>query len=297
MSGGILVTGGGGQLARALGAAAGARKLRVVGRPDWDFDRVAGLPALLAEARPALVINAAAHTAVDRAESEADAAYRANRDGPAVLAAYCAAAGIPLIHVSTDFVFDGAKGAPYAEDDAPNPAGIYGASKLAGEAAVLAVCPRAIVLRTSWVYAATGKNFVLTMLALAKTRDHLRVVADQRGCPTAADDLADVILGIADIIARDGWQDRFAGVYHAAGAGETTWHGLASAAIARAGAFGHPQPKLIEAIATAEYPTPAQRPADSRLDCGKLARVFGLALPPWDAALDRTIARVFAPAG
>ena len=297
MSGGILVTGGGGQLARALGAAAGARELRVVGRPDWDFDRVAGLPALLAEARPALVINAAAHTAVDRAESEADAAYRANRDGPAVLAAYCAAAGIPLIHVSTDFVFDGAKGAPYAEDDAPNPAGIYGASKLAGEAAVLAVCPRAIVLRTSWVYAATGKNFVLTMLALAKTRDHLRVVADQRGCPTAADDLADVILGIADIIARDGWQDRFAGVYHAAGAGETTWHGLASAAIARAGAFGHPQPKLIEAIATAEYPTPARRPADSRLDCGKLARVFGLALPPWDAALDRTIARVFAPAG
>jgi dTDP-4-dehydrorhamnose reductase len=297
MSGGILVTGGSGQLARALGAAAGPRKLRVVGRPDWDFDRVAGLPALLAEARPGLVINAAAHTAVDRAESEADAAYRANRDGPAVLAAYCAAAAIPLINVSTDFVFDGAKGAPYVEGDAPNPAGVYGASKLAGEAAVLAVCPRAIVLRTSWVYAATGKNFVLTMLALAKTRDHLRVVADQRGCPTAADDLADVVLGIADTIARDGWQDRFAGVYHAAGAGETTWHGLACAAIARAGAFGHPQPKLIEAIATAEYPTPARRPADSRLDCSKLAQVFGLALPHWEAALDRTIARVFAPPG
>lgn len=297
MRGPILVTGGGGQLARALAAAAGARDLRVVGRPDWDFDRVAGLPALLAEARPGLIVNAAAHTAVDRAESEADAAYRANRDGPAVLAAYCAAAGIPLIHVSTDFVFDGTKGAPYAEDDAPNPAGVYGASKLAGERAVLAVCPRAIVLRTSWVYAATGRNFVLTMLALAKTRDHLRVVADQRGCPTAADDLAGAILGIADIIARDGWQERFAGVYHAAGAGETTWHGLACAAIARAGAFGHPQPKLIEAIGTADYPTPARRPADSRLDCGKLARVFGLALPPWDAALDRTVARVFAPPG
>ena len=297
VSGVILVTGGGGQLARALGAAAGARDLRVVGRPDWDFDRVAGLPALLAAARPGLVINAAAHTAVDRAESEADAAYRANRDGPAVLAAYCAAAGIPLIHVSTDFVFDGAKGAPYAEDDAPNPAGVYGASKLAGEQAVLAVCPRAIVLRTSWVYAATGKNFVLTMLALAKTRDHLRVVADQRGCPTAADDLADAILGIADIIARDGWQDRFAGIYHAAGAGETTWHGLACAAIARAGAFGHPQPKLIEAITTAEYPTPARRPADSRLDCGKLASVFGLTLPAWEVALDRTIARAAAPPG
>ena len=215
MSGGILVTGGSGQLARALGMAAGGRALQVVGRPDWDFDRVAGVPALLAAARPALVVNAAAHTAVDRAESEAAAAYRANRDGPAVLAAYCGAAGIPLIHVSTDFVFDGTKGAPYVEEDAPNPTSVYGASKLAGEVAVRAACARAIVLRTSWVYAATGRNFVLTMLNLARTRDHLRVVADQRGCPTAADDLAGAILGIADIIARDGWQDRFAGVFHA----------------------------------------------------------------------------------
>ena len=290
----ILVTGGSGQLAQALGAAAGARKLRVVGRPDWDFDRVGALPALLAAARPALVVNAAAHTAVDRAESDVAAAWRANRDGPAVLAAYCAAAAIPLIHVSTDFVFDGSKGAPYAEDDAPRPTSVYGASKLAGEQAVLGLCPRAIVLRTSWVYSATGRNFVLTMLNLSRTRDHLRVVGDQKGCPTLAADLAEAILGIADILARDGWQDRFAGIYHAAGGGETTWHGLASAAIARAGAFGHPQPKLIEAIGTADYPTPARRPADSRLACVKLAQVFGLRLPPWEAALDRTIARIFA---
>jgi dTDP-4-dehydrorhamnose reductase len=294
MSGEILVIGGSGQLARALAEAACGRALRVVGRPECDFDRIAALPALLAAAKPALVINAAAHTAVDKAESDVAAAWRANRDGPAVLAAYCAGAGIPLIHVSTDYVFDGGKGAPYTEDDATNPTGVYGASKLAGEAAVLAACRQAIVLRTSWVYAATGRNFVLTMLNLAKTRDHLRVVADQKGCPTLAADLAEAILGIADILARDGWQDRFAGIYHAAGTGETTWHGLATAAITRAGAFGHPQPKLIEAIATADYPTPARRPADSRLACGKLAGVFGLRLPPWEAALDRTLARIFA---
>ena len=290
---GILVLGGSGQLARALGEAAGDRALRVVGRPDWDFDRIAALPALLAEMRPALVINAAAHTAVDRAETDIAAAWRANRDGPAVLAAYCAAAGIPLIHISTDFVFDGAKGTPYAEDDATAPASVYGASKLAGEAAVLAACPRAIILRTSWVYAASGRNFVLTMLNLDHTRTHLRVVADQKGCPTKAEDLAAAILGIADILARDGWQDRFAGIYHAAGTGWTTWHRLASAVFERAAAFGHPQP-AIAPITTAEYPTPARRPADSRLACGKLERVFGLRLPPWEQALDRTIARIFA---
>jgi dTDP-4-dehydrorhamnose reductase len=266
----------------------------VVGRPDCDFDRLAGLPALLAQVRPALVVNAAAYTAVDRAESDVAAAWRANRDGPAVLAAWCAGAGIPLIHVSTDFVFDGGKGAPYVEGDAPNPTSVYGASKLAGEQAVLAVCRQAVVLRTSWVYAASGRNFVLTMLNLARTRDHLRVVADQRGCPTAAADLAQAILAIADRIGREGWQERFAGIFHAAGSGETTWHGLASAAIARAGAHGVPQPRLIEAITTAEFPTPVRRPADSRLDCTRLHQVFGVRMPHWEDALDRTIAAIFA---
>lgn len=291
----ILVTGGSGQLAQALAEAAGDRHVRVVGRPEFDFDRIAALPRLLAEARPSLVVNAAAYTAVDRAESDAAAAWRANRDGPAVLAAWCGAAGIPLIHVSTDFVFDGSKGAPYTEDDAPNPTSVYGASKLAGEQAVLAACPQAIVLRTSWVYAARGRNFVLTMLNLASTRDRLRVVADQRGCPTAATDLAAAILGITDAIRREGWQARFRGLFHAAGGGETTWHGLASAAITRAAAHGQKQPEAIEAITSAEFPTPVKRPADSRLDCGKLARVFGQRLPPWEEALDRTLARIFAP--
>lgn len=293
IAGGILVIGGSGQLARALADAAGSRPLHVVGRPGWDFDRLLALPALLDAARPALVINAAAHTAVDRAETEPHAAMRANRDGPAVLAAYCAGASIPLIHVSTDYVFDGAKAAPYVETDATNPTGVYGASKLAGEQAVLAVCPQAIILRTSWVYAARGRNFVLTMLNLGRTRDHLRVVADQTGCPTAADDLAAAILGIADILARDGWQPRFAGVFHAAGSGSTTWHGLATAVFDAAGAFGAPVPK-VEAITTAEFPTPARRPAESRLDCDKLEQVFGLRLPPWRDGLARTIASIFA---
>jgi dTDP-4-dehydrorhamnose reductase len=284
----ILVTGGSGQLARALEEAGDGRNLKRVGRPDWDFDRPKTLPALLREAAPALVVNAAAYTAVDKAESEAETAMRANRDGPRILAEYCAQTGIPLVHVSTDYVFDGLKGAPYVETDATAPTGVYGASKLAGEQAVLAACRRAIVLRTSWVYAATGRNFVLTMLDAAKRHPRLRVVADQRGCPTAAQDLSAAILAIADRIAEGGWQDEYAGLFHAAGSGETTWHGLATAAIARAARRGHPAPP-VDPIATADWPTPARRPPDSRLDCGRLARVFGLRLPDWQDAVARTV--------
>ena len=163
------------------------------------------------------MVNATAYTAVDRAETEADAAMRVNRDGPAALAAWCAEAGIPLIHVSTDYVFDGLKGAPYVETDPTNPTGVYGATKLAGEQAVLAGCPRSIILRTSWVYAASGRNFVLTMLNARARTDRLRVVADQIGCPTTAADLARVILQIAARIRAEGWDDRYAGLYHAAG--------------------------------------------------------------------------------
>ena len=190
----ILVTGGHGQLASAL---AQHPDVTVVGRPEFDFDRPETIDAAFAAAKPACVINAAAWTAVDAAETDPEGATRANCDGPAWLARLCAEAGIPLIHVSTDYVFDGDKGAPYVETDPTGPTGVYGSTKLAGEAAVLTACPRAIVVRTAWVYSATGKNFVRTMLTLGKTRDHLRVVADQRGCPTAAADLADIVLGIA----------------------------------------------------------------------------------------------------
>jgi len=287
----ILVTGGTGQVASAL-AAVGGEAVRVVGRPAFDFDRPESIVASVRAAAPWLVVNAAAYTAVDAAEDDAEAAYRANRDGPGALAQLCAAAGVPLIHISTDYVFDGAKGAPYVETDATAPTGVYGASKLAGEQEVLAVWARTIVLRTSWVYAPTGKNFVRTMLRVGAERDRLRVVADQRGCPTTAADLADAILAIAARL-REGWRDDYAGVFHAAGSGETTWHGLAVATFEEAARFGARVP-VVEAITTAEYPTKAKRPADTRLDCGKLAAVFGVRLPDWRASLARTIEAIFA---
>ena len=289
MSGRILVTGGSGQLATALHAAGGAQ-MTVVGRPSFDFDHPASIGHCFERTRPALVINCAAWTAVDLAETHPDAAWRANQAGPASLALLCAAADIPLIHVSTDYVFDGAKGMPYREDDPTSPTGVYGESKLAGEQAVLAACPKATVLRTSWVYAATGKNFVRTMLALSATHNRLRVVADQRGCPTNARDLAAAIMAVANQV-LSGWQPAYGGVFHAAGAGDTTWWGLAEAVFAEVGRHGGRVPE-VAAISTADYPTPARRPADSRLDCGKLHDVFGVRLPRWEPSLALTVAEI-----
>jgi dTDP-4-dehydrorhamnose reductase len=291
MTGPILVTGGTGQVASALGKAGGAG-VRVVGRPLLDFDRPESIVTCFREAAPWLVVNAAAYTAVDAAEDDAEAAYRANRDGPGALARLCAAAGVPLIHISTDYVFDGAKGAPYVETDPTVPSGVYGASKLAGEQEVLGIWARTVVLRTSWVYGPSGKNFVRTMLRLGRERDRLRVVADQRGCPTTAADLAQAILAIAARL-RAGWQDSYAGVFHAAGTGETTWHGLAVATFEEAARFGAPVPE-VQPITTAEFPTKARRPADTRLDCGKLAATFAVRLAPWRDSLARTIEAVFA---
>ncbi len=279
----ILVTGGSGQVASALAAAAGTQDIRVVGRPGFDFDRPETLRTALDAVSPSLVVNAAAYTAVDKAESEPEAAWRANRDGPAALAAWCAAHGARLIHISTDYVFDGLKGEPYVEDDATGPTGVYGASKLAGEASVLAAGVPALVLRTSWVYCATGKNFVLTMLNAARRTDRLRVVADQRGCPTSAADLAAAILTLADR-----WDGNDSGVLHAAGSGATTWHGLAETVFARAERHGLRRP-TVEAIATTDWPTPAHRPPDSRLDCSLLARRFDLALPHWEEGVARVV--------
>jgi dTDP-4-dehydrorhamnose reductase len=287
----LLVTGGSGQLAMALDQAGVAHDILRVGRPDFDFDRPESIDATFADAAPALVINAAAYTAVDTAETDEAGADRANHAGPARLAALCAQAGVPLIHVSTDYVFDGTKGSPYVETDPTAPPGVYGRTKRDGEVAVLASGARAVILRTSWVYAPVGRNFVRTMLNAGRVRDVLRVVADQKGCPTTAIDLAAAILAIADRILRDGWQDEFGGIFHAAGTGWTTWHGLACATFAAA-AEQAPGLKIptVEPIATADWPTPARRPADSRLDCGKLAQVFGLRLPPWEDGLTRTLA-------
>lgn len=290
----ILVTGGAGQLATAL-AQEGGDGVRRVGRPEFDFDRPDTLRRCMDAVRPELVVNAAAWTAVDAAETEPEAAMRANRDGPEALARLCAAAGVLLIHVSTDYVFDGDKGEPYVETDAPNPTGVYGATKLAGEEAVLAANPRSVVLRTSWVYSAAGKNFVRTMLGAALKTDRLRVVADQKGCPTSARDLAAAILAVAARL-RDGWRDEHGGVFHAAGEGWTTWHGLAEAVFAAAGARGGRVP-AVEAIRTADWPTPARRPPDSRLDCGKLLRVFGVRQPAWQDGVARVVAELVGSEG
>ncbi len=281
----ILVTGGAGQVATELAARGGGRVTRV-GRPEFDFDRPDSVAAVFGQARPSLVVNAAAWTAVDAAEQEEAGALRANRDGPAQLARLCDSAGIPLIHLSTDYVFDGLKGSPYVETDPTSPTGVYGSSKLAGELAVVGY-DRGVVLRTSWVYAASGKNFVRTMLGAALRTNALKVVADQQGCPTNAGDLADAILSVAACI-EAGWRAEYAGVFHSAGSGSTTWHGLAMAAFEDAARHGRPMP-TVNAITTADWPTPAKRPPDSRLDCSKLAQIFDVRLPDWRPSLTRTV--------
>jgi dTDP-4-dehydrorhamnose reductase len=288
----ILVTGGSGQLASALAGAPGVLR---VGRPAFDFDRPETIEAIFRAAAPRVVVNAAAYTAVDAAENDADAAYRANAHGPAILARLCAAADIPLIHVSTDYVFDGTKPTPYREIDPVNPQGVYGASKLAGEEAVRMTRGKSIVLRTAWVYAPTGKNFVGTMLTVGKTRDRLTVVGDQHGCPTTATDLADAILTIIAQIDRTGWEPAYDGIFHAAGSGETSWHGLAVATFEEAARHGAKVPEVVP-IATLDWPTPAKRPANSRLDCARLDVVFGVTLPHWRASLARTVDTIYATA-
>jgi len=292
MTGRILVTGGSGQLASALAVHAGVHR---VGRPDFDFDRPETIEASFRLAAPRLVVNTAAYTGVDAAESDVDAAYRANRDGPAILARLCADADIPLIHISTDYVFDGAKPDPYVETDAVAPQCVYGASKLAGEQAVMASAAKAIILRTAWVYAATGKNFVRTMLTVGKTRPRLTVVADQHGSPTTATDLSDAVMAIIARLDATGWQPDYRGIFHAAGSGATTWFGLAVATFEEAARHGANVPEVAP-IATADWPTPAKRPANSRLDCTRLQRVFGVQLPHWRDSLTRTVETIFTTA-
>jgi len=286
----ILVTGKGGQLATGLESALPAQgfEAMLVGQPEFEFDQPDTVRAHFAALQPEAVVNCAAWTAVDAAEDEEAAAFRANALGPALIAQLCAQAGIPLIQISTDYVYDGGKDAPYVEEDAPNPLGAYGRTKLAGEWAALAGNARTIVLRTAWVHAPMGKNFVRTMLSVGAQRPVLRVVADQCGCPTAAPDLADAIAGVLARLRESGWREAYRGVFHAVGAGETSWHGFAEAIFEEAAPYGGPRP-AVDAIATADYPTKAVRPANSRLDCGKLAQVFGVTLPHWRDGLRRVV--------
>jgi dTDP-4-dehydrorhamnose reductase len=287
----ILVTGRGGQLATGLEAALPAQGFEalLVGQPEFEFDKPETVIAAYRALKPDAVVNCAAWTAVDAAEDDEAGAFRANALGPALLGQLTREAGIPIIQISTDYVFDGLKGAPYLESDLPNPLGAYGRTKLAGEWAAHVANPRCIVLRTAWVFAAMGKNFLRTMLALGEQRPELRIVADQWGSPTAAPDLADAIAAILVQLRTQGWRDDVAGTYHATCGGFTTWHGFAEAIFTEAARHGAPRPK-VHAITTADYPTKAKRPADGRLDNGKLARTFGVALPPWEAGLARVMA-------
>jgi dTDP-4-dehydrorhamnose reductase len=249
-----------------------------------DITKAAAVASVIARQRPDLVINLAAYTAVDRAESDPEAAWAVNCAGAAHIAAACGESTAPLIHLSTDYVFDGCKSEPYREGDAVNPLGVYGRSKEAGERAVRAAVARHIILRTAWVYSAHGSNFVKTMLRLGAERPVLRVVADQQGCPTAAADIASALIVIAREIERGStsW-----GTFHFAGAGSTSWHGFAEEIFdltARLAAWPPGSRPRVEAITTDQYPTPARRPMNTALDCRKI-EAFGISTRPWRSSL------------
>jgi dTDP-4-dehydrorhamnose reductase len=283
----VFVIGEHGQVARALGRECAARghAAQLAGRATADLADRAAVTAAVAAFRPDVVINAAGYTAVDNAEDEAEQAYRLNRDGAAHVAAAASKIGATLIHISTDYVYDGAKSAPYIEADPPRPLGVYGASKLAGEQAISEFGNHAVILRTSWVCSPDGSNFVKTMLRLAGERDEIGVVDDQWGSPTFAADLARAIVSIAEALLSSANRSALGGVYHVASAEPTTWCRFARAIMRASEARGGPACR-VRAITTAEYSARAARPANSRLDCGKLARVFGIRLPPWQGSLD-----------
>ena len=275
----ILVFGAAGQVGRELVALAAARGVpaRGVTHAEADIADTDAVTALIAVHRPRLVVNAAAYTAVDKAESEPEAAARDNVAGPRVLAAAAAAAGVPIVHLSTDYVFDGSKLGAYREDDPIAPLGVYGRTKAEGEAAVRAANPYHVILRTAWVYGTFGNNFLKTMMRLAAERDRLRVVADQRGCPTATLDIAEAILAVDAAFART---PDLVGTFHFAGTGATSWHGFAAAIVAAQAAQTGKQPP-VDAIATSDYPTPAARPPNSVLDSSRFATTFGYRAKPW----------------
>jgi dTDP-4-dehydrorhamnose reductase len=287
----ILVTGADGQLGSELMRRAAGHNVAATGLTitNLDITDARAVRQRVIVGGITAVVNAAAYTAVDKAESEQALAYAVNRDGTANLATACAEAEVPLIHVSTDYVFDGTKPAPYTEDDPVHPVSVYGASKEAGERVLRESWPYHVILRTAWVYSPFGHNFVKTMLRLARERDTLRVVADQRGCPTAAGDLAEAILNIVRMINRETsipW-----GTYHYCGAGSTTWHGFAVAIMELAAPVLGRKVQVIP-IATADYPTPASRPANSVLDCSRIRQRLGIELRSWRKSLAEVMAEL-----
>jgi len=290
----IFLIGATGQVARSLREAAERDPditLGVGRRPAVDLTEPASMYSALAVFRPDIVINPAAYTAVDKAETESDLAFAVNREGARNVAAAAAEHGAPIIHLSTDYVFDGSKAGTYDEHDAPNPLGVYGRSKWEGERALAEVNPRHVILRTSWVYAPFGTNFVRTVVRLASERDRLRVVDDQWGCPTSAADIAEAVLTICRQIVERGWRPQLTGVTHLAGPEAVTWCGFARRIVeGYAERGGRLVP--VDPIATRDYPTAAARPLNSRLSTERLQSVFGLQLPDLDSSLDRCLDRI-----
>jgi dTDP-4-dehydrorhamnose reductase len=287
----IAITGSRGQVAMSLIERA-KRDIEIVplSRPAFALEERQAVLAAIETARPDVAVNAAAYTAVDKAEAEEDLAVRVNGEGAGHVAEAAAKIGAPLLHLSTDYVFDGALGRPYREDDPPAPTGAYGRSKLIGERLVGERCPNSAILRTAWVYSPFGANFVRTMLRLNETREEVGVVADQRGNPTSALDVADALLAIAEQNRKDA-SPTLRGAFHMTGFGDATWADLAEAVFKEAGARGRRLTR-VKRITTADYPTPARRPANSRLDNAKLRRVYGLALPDWRESLAACCARL-----
>jgi dTDP-4-dehydrorhamnose reductase len=296
----ILITGSSGQVGEAL-----TRTLAPLGeifapvRSELDLTNADSIRKIMREVQPRWVVNGAAHTAVDKAESEPELAFAINATAPEILAEEAKRIGSVLIHFSTDYVFDGSKKTPYVESDPTNPLNIYGSSKLAGERALAASGVPHFVFRTSWVYGATGKNFLLTILRLAREREHLRIVGDQHGAPTWSFDLARMTAHVVTHLEKLATQSNsslpevtlpVSGIYHASGAGETTWCGFAAQAIAEL-QTREPKSKLatVEPIPTAEYPTPAKRPLNSRLDCSKLAQTLDWRMPDWRQSLAQVL--------
>jgi dTDP-4-dehydrorhamnose reductase len=286
----IIVIGKEGQVARSLAERAPAHGAEAVlmGRPHLDLADPSGIEDVLRETKGDVIVNAAAYTAVDKAESEPDLAEAINGIGAGVVAGTAAAMKIPVIHLSTDYVFDGTADHPYRETDPVNPLGAYGASKLLGEQAVASEADDHVILRTAWVYSPYGKNFVKTMLRLASERDELGVVSDQVGSPTSALDIADGIIAVARNLKSKPQDPSLRGLFHMAGTGYTSWAAFAEAIFQASARQGGPSSR-VRPIATADYPTPAKRPANSRLDCSKLADVHGVRLPEWQSSLETCV--------
>lgn len=281
----VLIVGRCGQVARALAGAVpdSCTDAVFLGRPELDIGDSSSIARAVEAAAPDLVINAAAYTAVDLAETEVDEVMRLNAHGAGMLAKAVSDQGSPIFHLSTDYVFDGDKRLPYVETDPVNPLGAYGRSKLEGERAVVAANPKAVIFRTAWVYSPWGKNFLKTMLRVAETRDELGVVCDQQGNPTSAQDIA---AGLWAVVAAYAAEPRslIPGVFHMTAAGEASWADLAEEIFAVSAALGGPAAR-IKRISSDEYPTPVKRPLNSRLDCSRLANVYGVALPHWRQSL------------